>query len=141
MVSRRWTSAAVGVTGTGSGLGQALLTRLAGRADDPRVVAVPTAVDLGAARVADRGALSGLGTVVHLSVSYDAAEEPTARRERTVTGTAQLLQAARSAGVTRVVLVSSTDVHAAPPAGAALPLPEDLPLRVDPDSALTGDLL
>jgi nucleoside-diphosphate-sugar epimerase len=32
-------------------------------------------------------------------------------------------------------------VHARPRPPASLPLPEDLPLRADPDSALTGDLL
>jgi nucleoside-diphosphate-sugar epimerase len=132
------------VTGSDTRLGSALLTRLAGRSDVPRVVAVDLAVDLavdGGAVVLDTAALSELGTVVHLAVSYDPTAEPTARRRRTVTGTAALLAAARAAGVARVVLVSSTDVHAAPAAGAPLPLPEDLPLRAAPDSALTGDLL
>ena len=133
MVSPRGASTAVGVTGTGTPLGLALLTRMAGRSDVPRVVAVEPA--------GDPGALSGLGTVVHLAVSYDVSAEPTARRERTVRGTSALLRAARADGVSRVVLVSSTDVHATPPPGASLPLPEDLPLRTDPDSALTGDLL
>jgi nucleoside-diphosphate-sugar epimerase len=133
VVSGRPTPTTVGVTGTGTPLGLALLNRLAGRSDVPRVVAVDA--------TGDPGALSGLGTVVHLAVSYDVSAEPRARRERTVSSTSALLGAARAQGVSRVVLVSSTDVHAAPPPGAVLPLPEDLPLRVDPDSALTGDLL
>ncbi len=55
--------------------------------------------------------------------------------------TVALLEGARAEGVQRVVLVTGLDVHASPPAGAPLPLAEDLPLRADPDSALTGDLL
>jgi hypothetical protein len=77
---------------------------------------------------------------VHLAVSYDAAAEPTARRERTVTGTAAVLGRPGSGGGAR--RAGQLDRRARrPAAGRALPLPEDLPLRVDPDSALTGDLL
>lgn len=52
-----------------------------------------------------------------------------------------MLEAARRAGVRRVVLVSSLDVCASPAADDVLPLSEDRLLRADPDSALTGDLL
>ncbi|CAN5256934.1 SDR family oxidoreductase [soil metagenome] len=121
---------AVGVTGAADGMGAALLARLAAHPDVARAIPLdgPGAVPL-----------DGLGTVVHLAVSYDAGADPAARRERTVRGTADLLDSALGAGVRRVVLVTSTDVHAAP--DGPLPAPEDLPLRAEPDSALTADLL
>ena len=138
------------VTGAGSGLGRALLERLVVRPDAPVVVGldpVPAPVpgvqwrpaDVLAADLVDH--LDGVRTVVHLAVSYDAAAEAAARRTATVQGTAALLTAAREAGVRRVVLVTSLDVHASPPPDAPLPAPEDLPLRADPDSPLTADLL
>jgi nucleoside-diphosphate-sugar epimerase len=120
---RTTTPTGTGVTGSGTPLGRALLDRL------PDAQAV------------DAAGLAGLRTVVHLDVSYDVTEQARARRARTVDGAAALLEAARSAGVQRVVLVTGLDVHASPPPGSAVPLPEDLPLRADPDSALTGDLL
>lgn len=115
--------AGTGVTGAGTRLGRALLERL----PDAREVDTP--------------GLAGLRTVVHLGISYDARADVDARRRRTVQGTAELLEAARKSGVQRVVLVTSLDVHAGPPPGGPLPLPEELPLRTDPDSALAGDLL
>lgn len=123
---RRRTSApvATGVTGGGTPLGRALLERL------PDAVAVDAA-----------GPPPGLRTLVHLAVSYDVAEDAAARRSRTVQGTTALLEQARTAGVQRVVLVTSLDVHPGPVPGSAVPHSEDLPLRADPDSALTGDLL
>ena len=139
-----------GVTGAGSGLGLALVQRLAVRlppgrvtALDPRPVDVPGVVPRPADVLAPDLARSfaGLGTVVHLAVSYDVAEDADARRTRTVAGTAAVLEAARTAGVRRVVLVTSADVHASPPAGSAVPVAEDLPLRAEPDTPLTGDLL
>lgn len=141
----------VGVTGAGAGLGRALAERLAGRPDAPLVVGLdgspaPLAgVQWRPADVLARDLpahLRELRTVVHLDVSYDAAAEPAARRDRTVRGTRAVLEAARRAGVRRVVLVSSLDVCASPAVGERLPLPEHrLLLRSAPDSALTGDLL
>ena len=121
---------AVGVTGAADGLGAALLARLAAHPGIGRAVPLDGP---GAAP------LDGVGTVVHLAVSYDPGAEPTARHERTVRGTADLLDRALEAGATRVVLVTSTDVHASP--DGPLPAPEDLPLRAEPDSPLTADLL
>ena len=122
---RRRTAApvGVGVTGAGTPLGRALLERL------------PDALTV------DTQSLEGLRTVLHLAVSYDVAEDPDARRSRTVRGTAALLAAARKAGVLRVVLVTGLDVHAGAEPGSPVPLTEDLPLRADPGSPLTGDLL
>ena len=116
----------IGVTGTAAGLAGSLVERLA-RRDDLEPLLAPRS-------------LLGLGTVVHAAVSYDSTEDAGPRGERNVRGTATLLEAAREAGVRRVVLVTSTDVLAAP-VGAALPLGEDLPLRETPDSLLTGELL
>lgn len=132
MIRRRRTPdpRAIGVTGAADGLGAALLARLALHAGVARAVPLDGP---GAAP------LDGLGTVVHLAVSYDPGAEPTARHERTVRGTADLLDRALAAGVTRVVLVTSTDVHASQ--DGALPAAEDLPLRAEPDSPLTADLL
>jgi nucleoside-diphosphate-sugar epimerase len=134
MMRRRRTTApaAVAVTGAGTGLGRALLDRLAAAPDVPSLLAVDAP---------DAAELAGVGVVVHLAPSFDVREDAEQRRRRTVDGTASVLDAARTAGVRRVVLVTSLDVHAAPPAGAPLPAGEDLPLRAEPDSALTGDLL
>lgn len=116
----------IGVTGAGSPLARALVERLAVRGDVEVVLEPP--------------ALDGLQTVVHGDLSYDARADPRVRAERNVRGTADLLEAARAAGVVRIVLATSAEVLAAP-AGAALPLTEDLPLRDAPDSPLTGELL
>ena len=140
----------VGVTGAGDGLGRALVERLAGRSDAPLVVGLDPApaplpgVQWRPADVLGRELaphLEGLRTVVHLAVSYDPTADPAARRSRTVRGTGAVLEAARKAGVRRVVLVSSLDVCASPGPAEPLPLSEDRLLRAAPDSALTGDLL
>jgi nucleoside-diphosphate-sugar epimerase len=141
---------AVAVTGAGAGLGRALVERLSAQAEACLVLGLDRApapvpgvqwrpADVLAGDLAEH--LVDVRTVVHLAMSYDAAAEAAARRERTVRGTTRLLEAAREAGVRRVVLVTALDVHASPPPGSELPLSEDLPLRADPDSPLTGDLL
>ena len=141
--------AGTGVTGAGTPLGRALVARLAAAQPAGAVTALdaePVDVDGAVWRPADVLApdlaahLAGLRTVVHLAVSYDVTADADARRARTVGGTAAVLEAARAAGAQRVVLVTSTDVHASVP-GAGVPAVEDLPLRAEPDTALTGDLL
>ena len=153
MVMRRRRTAepsGTGVTGAATGLGRALVERLAPTLP-PGAVTALDAVRVDVEGVVWRPAdvlapdlakhLTGLATVVHLALSYDLTEPAEARRARTVTGTAAVLAAARGAGVRRVVLVTSADVHASPSPDAVLPVQEDHPLRAEPDTALTGDLL
>lgn len=139
----------IAVTGGGSGLGRALLERLARRDDLEALVGVDTTsariegvvwrgADVRDALLSER--LAGVHTLVHLAVTYDLAAEPAARRAVNVRGTANVLEAARAAGVRRVVLVTSCDVYGAQP-GLPVPVHEDVPLRAAPDDSLTGELL
>ncbi len=138
----------VAVTGAASGLGRAVLGRLARRDDVAGLVGVdvePVTVDGAVWRVCDvrdpllAGRLERVDVVVHLATSYDVGEDAGARRALNVRGTASVLEAARSAGVRRVVLATSADVYGALP-GNAVPLPADTPVRAVPDDVtLTGD--
>jgi nucleoside-diphosphate-sugar epimerase len=109
----------IGVTGATTGLGRLLLERLD---------AVPV----------DAAGLARTGTVVHLATTYDSTLEPAQRRALNVDGTRVLLEQARAAGVRRVVLVTSAEVYGAVP-GQPVPLPDDAPLRAEPDDGLLGD--
>ena len=82
----------------------------------------------------------GIDVVVHLAMTYDPAQDPTQRRLVNVRGTSQVLEAARAAGVRRVVLVTSSDVYGSHPDGP-VPLPDDAELRAEPDDGLVGDLV
>lgn len=141
----------LGVTGGSTGLGRALLERLAGGTSTAGTELV--GLDRSAARIpgvtsrlvalSDRrlaARLEGLTTVVHLALCLDPAADPRTRRETNVRGTAALLDAARVAGVDRVVLVTGVEVYGAL-AGTPVPLPEQSPLRAAPDDFLTGDLV
>jgi nucleoside-diphosphate-sugar epimerase len=108
----------VAVTGTAGELGRAALAQLS-------------------ARDAGRG-LRGVDTVVHLDMSYDVHADPNERRARNVRGTALLLDAARAAGVSRVVLVTSADVYGADAANP-VPLPDTAPVRAAAGEDLLGD--
>lgn len=135
MIRRRRTrgTSCVGVTGSSGGLGRALLGQLSLRTDLERLVGIDSASR-------GVGRLQGLSTVVHLGLCFDPAAPPRARRELNVRGTAALLDAARQAGVDRVVLVTGVEVYGALQ-GTVVPLPEDAPLRAEPDDSLTGDLV
>ena len=139
----------VAVTGAASGLGLALLRRLAGRADlaglvglDATAAPVP-GVDW---RTVDPGVplppagLDNVDVVVHLAMSYDSTQASGPRRRLNVRGTADILAAARQAEVQRLVVVTSSDVYGAH-TGGPVPLPDDAPLRAADDGGLIGDLL
>ena len=139
----------VAVTGAASGLGLALLHRLAGRADlaglvglDATEAAVP-GVDW---RTFDPyGPLPSTGldqvdVMVHLAMSYDSTQPGAPRRQLNVHGTADVLAAARQAEVHRVVVVTSSDVYGSH-TGGPVPLPDDAQLRAADDGGLIGDLL
>ncbi len=76
-----------------------------------------------------RVAMKGVRWVFHLAARIFVAEsvdDPVAYHRTNVLGTVQVLQAAREAGVERVVLASSAAVYGVP---ERLPLGEDAPLR------------
>ncbi|MCU1691402.1 MAG: Nucleoside-diphosphate-sugar epimerase-like protein [Frankiales bacterium] len=138
----------VAVTGAASGLGRAVVERLAGRDDVGGLVGVDVEgapVDGVVWRLSDvrdpllAGRLHGVDVLVHLATSYDVALDAGPRRALNVRGTALALEAARTAGVRRVVLATSADVYGALPDNA-VPLADGAPLRAAPDDVtLTGD--
>jgi nucleoside-diphosphate-sugar epimerase len=129
----------VAVTG-GSAEATALLSRLVARADRP-VVGVsgdPAQVDGVEHRPGPLpDALAGVACVVHLDASRDPAAPAPTRRAHTMEGTAALLDAARPAGVRRVVLVTSVEVLR--PRPGQVPVPERAPVRAAADDTLVGD--
>lgn len=152
---RRARTPTTAVTGAAAGLGGALLERFAVAADPQlgRLVGLDvvdrpdtlaaTSVQWRRADVRDAvlaRRLADVTTVVHLAMSYDPAAEPEQRRALNVRGTAALLEAARVAGVQRVVLVTGVDVYGAP-VGTPQPLGEDAPLAAAADDSLTGELV
>ena len=136
---RRTDPPVVAVTGAAAGLGQALLERLAARADLAGLIGLdgPDLEDLDPL-VAE--VFAGVDVVVHLAMSYDLGAEAASRRCLNVQGTARVLAAAEQAGVHRVIVVTSSDVYDARTNGP-VPLPDDAALRADPDDGLVGDLL
>ncbi len=152
VVRFRRTSAAseiVAVTGAATGLGRALLERLATGEDLGGLIgidAVPGRLDGVVWRALDvrdpllASRLAGVTVLVHLATSYDLSLPGPARRALNVKGTANALEAAREAGVRRVVLVTGAEVYGAHPA-EALPLPDAAVLRADPEAdSLLADL-
>jgi nucleoside-diphosphate-sugar epimerase len=141
-------SEVVAVTGAASGLGRALLDRLARRDDLGGLLGLDTVavrldgvvwrtVDVRDPLLVTR--LTGVTTVVHLATSYDVTLPASSRRALNVRGTAQLLEAAREAGTRRVVLCTSSDVYGARPDND-VPLLDGAPLRGEADEeTLAGD--
>lgn len=138
----------VAVTGAATGLGRALVERLAASADLGGLVGidvVPGRIDGVVWRtcdVRDRALatrLVGVDAVVHLATSYDVTLPAATRRALNVRGTQQLLAAAREAGVRRVVLCTSADVYGVR-ADNPVPLPDGAPLGGEADGqTLVGD--
>lgn len=136
----------VAVTGAASGLGLALVERLAWREDLAALVGVdpvPARVDGVVWRAADVGdplfatRLAGVTVLVHLATSYDLALPAQQRGLLNVQGTAAALAAAERIGARRVVLCTSAAVYGVHPDNP-LPLPDGTPLA---GAAAEGSLL
>jgi nucleoside-diphosphate-sugar epimerase len=82
--------------------------------------------------------LEGIDTVVHLATDRSPASDAEERRALNVRGTEQLLDAATTAGVKRVVLLTSAMVYGAFVANP-VPLEEDAPVLAEPPEGLVGD--
>ncbi|HET7310510.1 MAG TPA: NAD-dependent epimerase/dehydratase family protein [Mycobacteriales bacterium] len=143
----RSASSTVAVTGAAGELGRRLLERLAQGEDPPRLIGIDThrggtpdvtwrLADVRDPALASR--LKGVGTLVHLATDRSGDGDPLERRAVNVRGTEVVLAAADSAGVERVVLVTSAMVFGAVP-GSPVPLPDDAPLRAEADEGLLGD--
>ena len=129
------------VTGAASGLGRALVERLATRDDLAGLFGIDTVggrvdgvlwrlVDVRDAQLPSR--LAGCTTIVHLATSYDVTLPAASRRALNVPGTAMVLKAARQIGA-RVVLCTSSEVYGAR-ADNPIPLADAAPLRETGDT-------
>jgi nucleoside-diphosphate-sugar epimerase len=84
--------------------------------------------------------LAGVDTVVHLAVDRSTDAPADERRTTNIAGTTLLLDAVQSAGVQRVVLLTSAMVYGAA-ASNPMPLDEDGPLAAPSSDGLVGDWL
>lgn len=139
----------VAVTGAASQLGQVVSTRLAGEPGIGRVVALDRSdpecagVTWQSADPTDPGlaaALDGIDTLVHLAVSLDPSADRVSQRQANARAASVALTAAAATGVRHVVLVTSARVYGAH-ADNPVPIPEDAPLRAQPENSVLGDLL
>lgn len=147
----------VAVTGAAAPVGAAIAAALARRQGEPNGPAGVVAVDeargaldgvtwrLGDVTdpdVVDR--LAGADVVVHVADHANLEQALVAparqRRMREVRAVQAVTTAAAAAGAGRLVVVSSAMVYGARPDNP-VPLPEDAPLRAEPDDGLVGDLL
>ncbi|HET9656618.1 MAG TPA: NAD-dependent epimerase/dehydratase family protein [Kineosporiaceae bacterium] len=147
----------VAVTGAASPVGAAVaaaLVRRQGTPDGPRGVVAVDEVrgeldgvtwrlgDVADPAVVDR--LTGVDVVVHIAdranLEQALAVPARQRRARAVRAVQAVTTAAAAAGAGRLIVVSSAMVYGAR-ADNPVPLPEDAPLRADPDDGLVGDLL
>jgi nucleoside-diphosphate-sugar epimerase len=148
---RRSDGLVVAVTGALGPLGAPVVARLADSARVRQVVALDTA--RGGAhrhrvtwRIADprdpalASRLRGCDAVAHLAVDHAVGSPPVERRALNVTGTRVVLDAAATAGVRRVVLVTSAMVYGARPDNP-VPIPDGAPVRADRDESVLGDLI
>ena len=137
----------VAVTGAAGELGSRVAARLVESGECTRVVGIDTArgdvtgVTWRRADVRDptlRTKLAGVETVVHLANDRRPDASPIDRRIVNVRGTENVIAAAAAADVTRVVLLTSAMVYGAD-AASPVPLPDDSPVRAEPDLSLIGD--
>ena len=130
------------ITGVSGFLGQAVLRRLAGSPAVGRVVGLdvrepgfrPRDLQFHLVDVAGsdlRPLFEGADVLVHLAGVHDAIPDEELMARVNVGGTRRVLEAAASAGVSKVVLVSSAAVYGAWP-NNPVPLTEDAPLRPNP---------
>jgi nucleoside-diphosphate-sugar epimerase len=132
----------VAVTGAAGLVGQPLVHALAGNPDVARVVALDVReparrppsvelhrVDIAGTRLAPL--LAGVDVIVHLAGVVDPIADEALMARVNVGGTRQVLEAAATVGVRRVVRVSSATVYGAW-ANNPVPLTEDAPLRPNP---------
>ena len=137
----------IAVTGARGPLGDGLLRALVEPGDLSRIVAIDTKrgdlagvtwrrADVRDPALATR--LTGVDTLVHLATDRRPDAVVADRRTVNVRGTESVLRAAAAAGVARVVLLTSARVYGATAANP-VPLPDDAPVRAEPDLTLVGD--
>ncbi|GHI11095.1 MULTISPECIES: SDR family oxidoreductase [Streptomyces] len=142
-------SPVIAVTGAASGVGAALVSRLAASDEVKQVVAIDErrgdcaaaqwhVLDVRDPAIAEK--LRGADVVVHLALDLDLETDPAARTAYNVRGTQTVLTAAAAAGVHRVVLCTSAMVYGALPDND-IPLSEDSELRATAEATGVGDLL
>ncbi|WP_030771536.1 SDR family oxidoreductase [Streptomyces sp. NRRL F-2664] len=142
-------SPVIAVTGAATGVGAALVSRLAASDEVKQVVAIDERrgdcaaaqwhiLDVRDPAIAEK--LRGADVVVHLALDLDLETDPAARTAYNVRGTQTVLTAAAAAGVHRVVLCTSTMVYGALPDND-IPLAEDSELRATAEATGVGDLL
>ncbi|MCX5584624.1 SDR family oxidoreductase [Streptomyces erythrochromogenes] len=147
--SPRRPSPVIAVTGAASGVGAALVSRLAASDEVKQVVAIDErrgdcaaaqwhVLDVRDPAIAEK--LRGADVVVHLALDLDLETDPAARTAYNVRGTQTVLTAAAAAGVHRVVLCTSAMVYGALPDND-IPLSEDSELRATAEATGVGDLL
>jgi nucleoside-diphosphate-sugar epimerase len=146
---RSGTGATIAVTGARGELGSRVLAALASASgDEPaRLIGVDTTrgtttgVVWRRADVRDpalAGRLGDVDVLVHLATDRRPDTPHVQRRPVNVRGTDNVLSAAAAARVGRVVLVTSAMVYGAT-ADNPVPLPDDAPVRAEPDLGLLGD--
>ncbi|MEA3019974.1 MAG: hypothetical protein QOI47_1498 [Actinomycetota bacterium] len=114
---------AVAVTGAGGTLGRRVIASLEARGD--RAVAIdPAGPDV-------KRALEGVDAVVHLAFAVGPELDDVENAARNIEATKRLLDAAGTAGVGHVVLLSSAAVYGAWP-NNPVPITEDAPVRPNP---------
>ena len=140
-------SGVVAVTGAASELGARVAALLVESGECAKVIGIDTArgstpgVTWRRTDVRDptlRTKLAGVDTVVHLATDRRPDAATLERRTVNVRGTENVLTAAAAAGVGRVVLLTSAMVYGADAANPET-LPDDAPLRAEPDLSLIGD--